>query len=167
MRVLVAYGTKYGSTEEVAAAVTATLRERGLDVELQAAAAVDNVDTYDAVVLCGALYFGRLHADATGFLARHRGELSKQPVAVFGMGPKTTDAKDMADSRAQLDKALERFPEVSPRAVAIFGGVVAPTKLRFPLNRLPASDARDWHAIEAWAEKVGEEFAAAIAQLAR
>ena len=33
--VLVAYATRYGSTQEVAEAVTATLRESGLEVDLQ------------------------------------------------------------------------------------------------------------------------------------
>ena len=33
--VLVAYATRYGSTQEVAEAVAATLRERGLEVDVQ------------------------------------------------------------------------------------------------------------------------------------
>jgi menaquinone-dependent protoporphyrinogen oxidase len=55
----------------------------------------------------------------------------------------------------QLDKALQKTPAVEPRAIAVFGGVIDPAKLRFPLNRMPASDARDWDAIEAWADEVG------------
>lgn len=39
--------------------------------------------------------------------------------------------------------------------MAVFGGVVEPSKLHFPLNRMPASDARDWSVIEAWAVEVG------------
>src|SRR5438045_1533448 len=31
-----------------------------------------------------------------------------------------------------------------------------PEGLTFPLNHLPAADARDWDAIHAWAEEVGE-----------
>src|SRR5207248_7073318 len=45
-------------------------------------------------------------------------------------------------------------PEVEPRSVAVFGGVVDPAKLRFPLSRLPASEARDWDAIDEWADQV-------------
>ena len=54
---------------------------------------------------------------------------------------------DVASSRSQLDRALAATPQVKPDPVAIFGGVVDPAKLRFPFNRLPASDARDWDAI--------------------
>jgi menaquinone-dependent protoporphyrinogen oxidase len=77
---------------------------------------------------------------------------------VFALGPKTADAQGLAESRAQLDKALAKVPEVEPRSVAVFGGVVDPAKLRFPLSRLPASDARDWGAIDNWADEVATAF---------
>ena len=76
------------------------------------------------------------------------------PVAVFGMGPATLEEKDVASSRKQLERALRKAPEVKPVSVAIFGGVVDPAKLRFPFNRMPASDARDWDAISAWTADV-------------
>ena len=52
-----------------------------------------------------------------------------------------------------------KTPTVRPALVAIFGGVVDPTKLRFPFNRLPATDARDWDAIRQFAEQAGRLFA--------
>src|SRR5687768_8008605 len=140
-RVLVAYATKRGSTKEVAQAVAEGLRNRGLDVDQRPARAVDDIAGYDAVVLGGALYMGRLHPDARAFLWRRRGALAKVPVAVFAMGPKTLEAKDVEGSRQQLDRALAKVPELAPISVAIFGGVIDPAKLRFPLSRMPASDA--------------------------
>jgi hypothetical protein len=56
-------------------------------------------------------------------------------------------------------------PDVSPSAVAIFGGVVDPSKLRFPLSRMPASDARDWEAIASWAKDVAAIFTGTPATL--
>ena len=152
--VLVAYATKRGSTREVAEAVAAVLREEGCDVDLQAAGEVRGLDGYDAVVIGAGLYVGRLHRDARKLLARRHAELARLPVAVFAMGPSTLEADDVAASRAQLDAALERVPDVEPVATAIFGGVVDPDTFPFPLNRLPASDARDWDAIRAWAREV-------------
>ena len=58
-------------------------------------------------------------------------------------------------ARTQLDKALSKTRELEPRSVAVFGGVIDPSKLRFPLNRLPASDARAWDAIDAWVDELG------------
>jgi menaquinone-dependent protoporphyrinogen oxidase len=156
---LVAYGTKHGSTIEVAEAIAAELRESGREVDVAAAADVGELDDYGAVVLGGALYMGRLHQDATGFLKRHRHALQEIPLAVFAMGPKTMAEADVAASRKQLDHALAAVQELTPVAVAIFGGVVDPSKLHFPFKRMPASDARDWDAIGAWSREVSALFA--------
>ena len=152
---LVAYGSKHGSTEKVAEAITENLKQAGRDVELRRAADVEDLTRYDGVVLGGSLYFGRWHRDAVRFLSKHRRELSELPVTVFALGPQSAEPQDLAKSRAQLDKALQKVPEVEPRSIAVFGGVIDPAKLRFPLNRMPASDARDWNAIEAWTDEIG------------
>jgi menaquinone-dependent protoporphyrinogen oxidase len=157
--ILVTYGTKHGSTRDVASAVAETLQERGLDVDTLPAARVDDLSAYAGVVIGGAIYMGRWHPDAVGFLEQHRHALARMPVAVFGMGPRTMDEHDAEASRAQLVKALAKVPEVEPYAVAVFGGVIAPHALRFPFSRFPASDARDWGAIRAWATNVSEAFA--------
>jgi menaquinone-dependent protoporphyrinogen oxidase len=152
---LVAYGSKRGSTREVAEALAKKLAEGEREVELRRAAEVEDLTPYDGVILGGSLYFGHWHEDAVRFLAKHRRELSELPVAVFALGPKTAEPKDLAESRAQLEKALQKAPEVVPSLVAVFGGVIDPTTLRFPLSRMPASDARDWEPIDAWADEIG------------
>jgi menaquinone-dependent protoporphyrinogen oxidase len=157
--ILVAYATKRGSTHEVAEAVAETLRDHGLAVEVRSAAEVRELDRYDGAVVGGALYMGRWHRDARRLLSRFRRELEALPVAVFGMGPLTSSEQDVAGSREQLDRALERTPELEPVAVAIFGGVVHPQQLHFPLNRMPESDARDWDAIQEWAVEVAGAMA--------
>ena len=121
--------------------------------ELRRAADVDDLTPYDGVILGGSLYFGRLHRDVVRFLAKHRRTLSGLPVAVFALGPTTVEPNDLAASRAQLDKALKKAPGVA-RSVAIFGGVIDPTKLPFPLSRMSPSDARDWDAIDALADEI-------------
>jgi menaquinone-dependent protoporphyrinogen oxidase len=159
--VLVAYATKHGSTEEVASDIAATLLTHGLDVDVHPAGEVEGLDGYDAVVLGGALYMGRLHADARRFLKRHRKELSHRPLAVFAMGPQTLGEADVAGSRKQLDRALASVPELEPVSVAIFGGVVVPSELSFPFNRMAATDARDWDAIRRFADELATRLAAA------
>ena len=152
--ILVAHASKRGSTEEVAAFVATRLREHGLDVDLRPAAEVEDASPYGAVVLGGSLYFGHWHGDAIALLKRCAG----RPLAVFALGPKTASEHDLAESRAQLDRALK---DADPASVAVFGGVIDPAKLRFPFNRLPASDARDWEAIAAWADEVATLLARA------
>ena len=155
--ILIAYATKHGSTREVADSLAAVLYALAFAVERLPAAQVADLSAYDGVVVGGSLYTGRWHPDALDFLKRHRGALAEIPVAVFALGPRTMEAKDVAGSRTQLDRALAKAG-TEPFAVAIFGGVLDPRKLRFPFNRMPASDARDWDAIHGWGEGIADTF---------
>jgi menaquinone-dependent protoporphyrinogen oxidase len=158
--ILIAYATKHGSTREVAAAIANTVAATGDEVDLRNAAQVHELDAYDGIVLGGSLYMGRWHPDAVGFIEDHRTALTTIPIAVFAMGPKTLAASEVASAHVQLGRALAKFPDVKPAKLAIFGGVIDPHKLRFPLSHLPASDARDWEAIAAWARDVTTAFEA-------
>lgn len=157
-RTLVAYASKHGSTEEVARSIGDLLRDAGHHVDIRDAAVVTDVDEYDGVILGGSLYMGRWHADARAFLRRHRATLEERPLAVFALGPLTLEEQQVAGSRKQLEKALTHLA-VEPQFVTVFGGEVDPAKLRFPFNRMPKSDARDWSEITAWAQEVALRFA--------
>ncbi|HEX5621052.1 MAG TPA: flavodoxin domain-containing protein [Solirubrobacteraceae bacterium] len=161
--ILVAYATKHESTREVATALAVRMRIRGAEVDVRPASEVGTLSPYGAVVLGGALYAGRWHRDARRFLAHHRDELSRLPLAVFGMGPLKTEPADVDASRRQLDRALAKEPDLVPMSVRIFGGVIDPAKLRFPFTHMNAADARDWDAISAWAEELVRRLAASAA----
>jgi menaquinone-dependent protoporphyrinogen oxidase len=158
--VLVGYATRYGSTQEVAEAIAATLREGGLTVNIQPLREVRTLEGYDAVVLGAPLFMFHWHKDALDFLSRHRKVLSERPVAVFVLGPthEPHDAEEWNDSRAQLDKELAKYPWFTPVALEMFGGKYDPAYLRFPINLLagkePPTDIRDWTAIRRWAESL-------------
>jgi menaquinone-dependent protoporphyrinogen oxidase len=161
-RLLIAYGSKRGSTREVAEAIADQLRER-FEVDARPADAAGDPAEYAGVVVGGSIYAGRWHPDAQRFLKRYADAFKTVPLAVFGMGPKSLEEADVASSRAQIDHSLAKLPKLTPIAVGIFGGVIDPTKLSFPFNRLPACDARDWSAIRAWTADVGRSFAASLA----
>ena len=162
--VLVGYATRYGSTQEVAETVAATLRESGLTVDMQPVREVRTLEGYSAVVLGAPLYMFRWHKDARRFLSRHRKALTERPVAVFALGPvhDPYDEEEWQDSRAQLDRGLDKYPWLTPVALEIFGGKYDPAKLRFPINLFagnePASDLRDWTAIRTWASKLAAKL---------
>jgi menaquinone-dependent protoporphyrinogen oxidase len=169
--VLVAYATRYGSTQEVAEAIAATLRNRGLQATLQAARDAASLDGYDAVVLGAPLYIGSLLKDARRFLSQHGQALAQRPIAAFALGP-TFPEDDLQAARAQLDQELAKFPGLSPVAAELFGGRFDPAVLRFPdslltklpaspLHAKPASDMRDWDAIGAWADRLADLWGAA------
>ncbi|MBV8394856.1 MAG: flavodoxin domain-containing protein [Actinobacteria bacterium] len=158
--VLVAYATKKGSTREVAESIATTLAAQGLVVETRPAADVGDLSPYGGVVLGSSIYTGRLHADARYFLRRHRHELTHKRFAVFALGPRTLEREDVANSRKQVDHELEKMPELSPLSVAVFGGVLDPEQHHFPFNHMPKTDARDWNAIESWADAISSEISA-------
>ena len=156
--VLIAYASKHGTTREVAESIAKTLGERGLVVEIEEARRVRDISRYDVVVVGGGLYVGKWHVDARRLLKRHRKEFAGKRLAVFGMGPDSLEESKVAESRKQLDRALAATPELEPIAVAVFGGALEPESWRFPFNRLPAFDARDWNAIQGWAEDLVERL---------
>jgi menaquinone-dependent protoporphyrinogen oxidase len=159
-RVLIAYGSKHGSTAETANAIAGMLRDHGLEADCSAAASVTSLEGYGSVIIGGSVYSGRWHPDARHFIKRFGDELAVLPVAIFAMGPKTSEPDELAETREQLDLALRRLPDTGADLIAIFGGVIDPAKLHFPFNRLPASDARDWDAIEKFASQFAERWLA-------
>jgi menaquinone-dependent protoporphyrinogen oxidase len=149
-RILVAYATRNGSTREVAEAVAGALREAGAAVDLLPARDLRGpIAGWDAVVVGAPIYSGRWHRDAHRFLKRHRGDLGRVPVAVFGMGPRSDTEEAWRHSRRQLDRALARREWLSPVMVTVFGGVDPPKR-----GSRQGRDLRDWDAIRAWAEQM-------------
>jgi len=173
--VLVAYGTRYGSTEEVAETVAATLKEQGLEVEVKPAREVRSLDGYGAVVLGTPLYMGALHKDVRALLGRNKEALEHMPFALFALGPiKADDGVD--GSREQLFTALAKLTLPTPVATAVFVGAYDPARLGFkdkmiaalpasPLHGETAHDERDLETIRGWARTLPAELGAVAAAL--
>ena len=157
-KILVAYATQHGSTQEVAEAIGTTLREHGLEAEVQSVHQVPNLDGYSAVILGAPFYMGRWLRDARHFLKKHRVALAKLPVAIFALGPRSEVGEEIREVRAQLDKALAAAPWITPVEISVFGGKVDPVSLHFPFNHMEATDARNWTAIHIFAEKLAQIF---------
>jgi menaquinone-dependent protoporphyrinogen oxidase len=157
--ILVAYATRYGSTQEAAEAIAAALREDGYKVDVQLFQEVKTPDNYTAIVLGAAIYNARWHPDAHHFLKQYQETLRQRLVAIFALGPLGTSDAAMERSRQQLEKELEKYPWLKPVALGIFIGKIDPAKLGF-FERLmtPASDHRDWEAIRTWANALAAQL---------
>ena len=167
--VFVTYATRYGSTQEVAEAVAAELRNLGLPTEIQPMNKVRTLDRYSAVVLGAPIYIGRLHKDARHFLEQHNKALKVKPVALFALGPTSNREEDWRNVRTQFQQILAQLPWLNPVAAELFGGKFDPTALRFPdslltlfpaspIRNMPPSDIRDWPAIRTWANSLALKF---------
>ncbi|MBP2706726.1 flavodoxin [Microbispora sp. RL4-1S] len=160
-RVLVAYGSKRGSTAEIAGWIGETLRGQGLETEVADAGTVRDVSAYDAVVLGGALYAGRWHKDARRFARRHAAALSGRPVWLFSSGPLDRSAQEgeippvpqAARASAALDACEHRT----------FGGRLTHDARGFLASAIAersGGDYRDQDRVRDWALRVAAQVAA-------
>ncbi|MFJ8200806.1 flavodoxin domain-containing protein [Streptomyces sp. NPDC096152] len=162
-RVLVAYGTKNGSTAQIAEAVAEVLRKDGLDAEALPARSVTAVEPYDAVLVGGGLYAGRWHKDARRFVRRHRRSLAGRPLWFFSSGP--LDASASERDIPPVPGVRRAMTELDVIGHATFGGRLEEgakgRMARMIVRSGKGGDFRDFTAIEAWADRVGQELTAA------
>ncbi|MEN3541120.1 flavodoxin domain-containing protein [Microbispora sp. ZYX-F-249] len=160
-RVLVAYGSRRGSTAEIAGWIGDTLRGEGLETEVADAGSVRDVTAYDAVVLGGALYAGHWHKDARRFARRHAAALSGRPVWLFSSGPLDRSADEAEIPPVpQAARAAEALRALGHRT---FGGRLARDAKGFIAARIAeraGGDYRDPDGVRAWARQVAERVAA-------
>ncbi|HEY3397293.1 MAG TPA: flavodoxin domain-containing protein [Armatimonadota bacterium] len=173
MRILVAYVSGFGATEEVAKEIASILAHHHV-VDLRPLNNVRSLDAYEAVVVGSSLRADKWLGGMFKFLSRFRTELAARPLAIFtiALTARTLDGSRRVVNES-LPKLMARFPELHPVATEAFGGVLNFDKynpvIRTIMRRvaqqegLPTSglsDFRDWEAIRHWAAQLGEELAA-------
>jgi menaquinone-dependent protoporphyrinogen oxidase len=155
-RVLVTYGTKNGSTAEIAQWIADAFRAEGLEPDVFDARRVDDVDDYDAVVLGGALYANRWHKDARHFVQRFRRDLAGRPVWLFSSGPldDTAGEKEIAPVKG-VAKAMQ---QLDARGHATFGGRLDESADAWIAKKMVSSghggDFRNREQITTWAVSI-------------
>lgn len=158
-RILVAYATKHGSTAGIAEVIGRELTAAGLRVEVKELKNVQSLSGYDAVVIGGPIYIGKVMAEVRKFIGRHQEKLAALPVAVFavGLSPASKDEKEIESARKALSDAVT---PLRPVASTLFAGSLDPEKLGFIERKMigmaksPTGDFRDWEAIAAWAKEL-------------
>lgn len=158
-RVLIAYGTRAGTTAGIAEDIADTLREDGFDVELRPAAEVVSVGPYDAVVLGGAVHANRWHRDARRFAARLAAQLRSRPVWMFSSGP---SAGDGGSARVPPVRGARRaMNRTGARQHVTFALPARPRARLFgrpaPV-RDPSGDARDTGQVRSWARHIASDL---------
>ena len=159
--VLVAYGTKYGATAEIAEKIGQVLDQAGLSTDVLPADQVSDLAAYKAVVLGSAVYIGAWRKEAATFLKANEEVLAGKPVWLFSSGPTGEgDLKELTQGWSFPGRLQPIADRIQPRDITIFGGMVDPEKLgrieRWMLKNVkaPVGDFRDWEAITAWATAI-------------
>lgn len=174
MRILVAYATKYGATEAIAARIAEQLRLAGHDADLQPVETAGDLARYDVFVVGSAAYLGHWQRKATEFVQDNEGLLASRPTWLFSSGPLGTAPANAqgVDQRvaAEPHEIAELEEAIHPQDHRVFFGALDPSRLgvrdrairTLPAGRalLPEGDFRDWQDIEAWAQSIAHDLAA-------
>src|SRR5690606_15376137 len=109
-RVLVAYGSKYGATAEIARRIGEVLERAGLAVDVKPADQVSDLAPYGAVVLGSAVYAGQWRKEAAQLLKAQEEALAARDV--YGCSPAGPPARETRErfSRAGLSPSSCSLP---------------------------------------------------------
>lgn len=162
-RILIVAASKHGGTAEIADQIAKTLESRGLEVTVADPGSLTEIDGYGVVILGSAVYAGHWLGDARQ-LAEQVVTLDPAPMVwLFSSGPigdppkPEDDPVDIADIQQQI----------GARGHKVFAGKIDKSKLSFGERaimiavRAPEGDFRDWHAIAAWANDIGDTISGA------
>ena len=159
MKILIAYTTNAGSTEEVAQAIGEEMRRSGNDVDVLRLESVTSVRPYDGVIVGAPMILG-WHRSAVQFIKKHEKDLAQKRVAYFSTllsltqteqteiegvpvcvdawvakPPKNSQRLSIKERYAMLTNylrpVLRATPTVHPISVALFGGKLELYRLKW------------------------------------
>lgn len=160
MKVLVAYGSKYGSTREIADAIAAELTTLSFEVDTMAACDVLSVQAYDAVIIGSAVYGGLWRRDAEQLIKDQAPVLRYRDVWTFSVGIET-----IVSEGQPKDIAYRLSDSVNAKEHRRFTGALNPDKLNVGERALiraldpPLGDFRDFAEVRLWAQEIGTRLA--------
>ncbi len=161
-KVLVAYATRAGSTQEIAEAIGKRLGEKDCQVDVLRVDHVKDASGYDLIVVGTAARMAKVYAEAVGFVKKHAPSFGKAKVAYFysGVAMNTDTPEHRQAAVTALAPMVALYP---PFTTGYFGGNVDPARLkgfwkfvtsRIKEGEMAPGDFRDWAAIEAWADEL-------------
>jgi menaquinone-dependent protoporphyrinogen oxidase len=185
-KVLIVYGTRYGTTANTSEVIADTLRQVGYEVEIADAKKekVQSVSEFDLIIVGSGIQMGKWTSEAEDFIKKHHKELSTKKVALFvscgGANPLSEGeqkTKEMDDAKRKYleEKAVEY--KVNPVSLGFFGGCYDFNKMSWFFRKTLSSikpklenagyketkagfyDLRDLEAIRNWALKIFKKAA--------
>jgi menaquinone-dependent protoporphyrinogen oxidase len=165
MKVLVSAASKHGGTAGIADAIGSTFMTRGFEVMVKEPGHVEEVHTFDAIVLGSAVYAGHWMKPAIELTERFAERFPGKPVWLFSSGPLGDPPKPTEDP---VDVA-EVMKMTGARGHRVFSGKLDKAMLSFPERaivgalRAPYGDFRDWDEIRSWAEEIADSLVGAVA----
>ncbi|MBD3374201.1 hypothetical protein GF406_04130 [candidate division KSB1 bacterium] len=173
MNVLITYSSGYGTTREIAESIAKTLRqEQELKVEIKPIEQVEEVKSYQAVVLGSSIRADKPLANTRDFMALYHHQLASKKFAIFlvSLSAMTPEGREKV-RRNYLSQILDPYPNVQPLKIGILAGKIDFTKLNPVMQNLVrhiirklnvpvdgSLDARNWQMIETWGKELRKEL---------
>jgi len=164
--ILIAYGTKAGSTAEIAEYMGELFREKGALVDVLPVEQVRDLTPYCGVILGTATRVGKPLNSVLKFVREFEYSLEPLAVAYFVVG--IAMREDTPEHRAQAEAVLEPLRQIKkPCMEGLFAGKVEYAKIEQPWRTLVShnkedeigeGDWRDWDAIRAWVHDLSFKF---------
>ena len=162
-RILVAYGTRHGSTAEIAAHIATRFTAAGFDTDTIEANLGIDLTKYDALIVGSPIYASSWLPEPTLILIANHQCITDIPIALFSTG--MIDVKHPGKLRAEHDAWIEKAftqEDINLNIIAstTFNG--AYNRRNFPLwmrivdsilRITPQGDYRQWDKIEDWADE--------------
>ena len=156
-KTLIAYGTRYGATAEVAQEIAGILREiYHLEVDLVdlSTQKIKDFSLYNNIIVGSGIKMGRWTGKARRLLHQFRKKCSVgKKLAIFVCSGRAgeTDQYEFAMERYVRQVIIKCLKTIKPVAYEAFGG-------RKPLSDRTYKDNRDWSKIREWAHHLGRIF---------
>lgn len=164
-KILIAYDTVHGATSTIADKIGKVLCEQGFQVDLMLARKVKDVSSYDAILIGTPIYYGEFLPGIKSFLNKHQQSIAGKPHVLFvNCTYLKEDTEEIRNKVMELwvNPMLEKFPEIKPLNIGLFGGKILFSEL-YPveyflmkLMKYEDGDFRDYDKIGAWAESMTE-----------
>jgi menaquinone-dependent protoporphyrinogen oxidase len=164
-KVLVAYGSKYGSTKEIAEKIGEAIAREGLEVDIKSAKDVKSIADYRGVVIGSAAYIGMWRKEVNHFVKKNEKALAGLPVWVFSSGPAGKGDPVQQMQGWLIPKSIKPvIDNIKPRDITVFHGNIDVGKMNFIEKRMIKAakseygDFRDWDAIAKWGKGIAMEL---------
>jgi len=165
-KILIAYASRSGTTEEIACFIEKIFIELNFNVEIKPIKSVTDLKVYNAVIIGSAIQYDTWLPEVRQFIKNNLNTLTKLPVSFYFscLTLSQQSQKTRLKALTYSNKLNSLFPQLKPVSVGQFAGVLNYSKLSFlyrfifkavmPILGVKEGDYRNWGAIKEWAEDV-------------
>ena len=143
-RLLIIFASRHGQTAKIAHRIADVAAENGFEttaVDVGVAAPGIRVDSFDAVIIAGAVKFGKHSAKLRAFVQQKLADLKKRPSAFVSVSGAARSAEGIPMARAYAEAFLESTGW-KPSAIATCAGALPFTKYGFVTRWIVASSEK-------------------------